>query len=287
MNSIFTILCAVCYLFLSGCANNFDSDQEISNLSSDTASITGFTGDSMKLVKTASIQCKVIDVHQGTKTISALAREMNGMITYSNIESREDQAKKLKVSEDSSLLISIYSANADITARIPSNKLEDFLFRVSGIGYFTSNSKMTIDDKSLDYLASHLKQQNRLQFLKSAGNKNIKGVASFGLLETKDEAIENEIAKRQINADVKYSVVQLKLYQNPVVRKEVIVNDVIEDYKLPFSKNLGNAFYNGWNMFLNFTLALTHLWMFIIAGIVVWVALKHYSKRKGVLIKNQ
>ena len=52
---------------------------------------------------------------------------------------------------------------------------------------------MAIDDKSLDYLASHLKQQNRMQFLKSAGNKNIKGVASYGLLETKDEAIENEI----------------------------------------------------------------------------------------------
>jgi hypothetical protein len=288
MKLILAILSLACYTLLLGCESNFsNNDKEFSGLSSDSVSITGFTGDSVKLVKTASIQCKVKDVHQGTKTISALAKEMNGMITYSNIESREDQARKLKVSEDSSLLISIYSTDADITARIPSNKLEDFLFRVADIGYFTSNSKMAIDDKSLDYLASHLKQQNRIQFLKSAGNKNIKGVASFGLLETKDEAIENEIAKRQIDADVKYSMVQLKLYQNPLVRKEIIVNDVIEDYKLPFSKNLGNAFNNGWNIFLNFILALTHLWMFIIAGIVVWITIKYYSKRKGVIIKNE
>jgi hypothetical protein len=146
---------------------------------------------------------------------------------------------------------------------------------------------MAIDDKSLDYLASHLKQQNRTQFLQNVGNKNVKGAASFGLIQTKDEAIENEIAKRQIDADVNYSVVQLKLYQNPLVRKEVIANDAIEDYDLPFNKSMGNALSAGWEIFLNFILALMHLWVFIVAGIITWIAIKYYyHKRKEVLIKS-
>ena len=144
---------------------------------------------------------------------------------------------------------------------------------------------MTIDDKSLDYLASHLKEQNRMQFLKSVGNKNVKGATSFGLIETKDEAIENEIAKRQIDADVKYSVIQLRLYQNSLVRREVIANDSIEEYKLPFSKSLGNAFYNGWEIFLNLILALAHLWMFIIAGTLAWLAIKYYYGKERKFIK--
>src|SRR5688500_10305708 len=123
MKSSFVILSVVCYTFLLGCENNFNNDKEFLSNSSDSTSITGFTGDSEKLVKTASIQCKVRNVHQGTKTISQLAKEMNGMITYSNIDSREDQTKKLKISEDSLLLISIYNTGADITARIPSNNL--------------------------------------------------------------------------------------------------------------------------------------------------------------------
>lgn len=287
MKPIFAILSVACCPFFFSCENNFKNDNEIASIASDTTSITGFSGDSLKLVKTASIQCKVKDVYRGIKTISSLAKGFGGMVTYSNIESREDQTKKLKISKDSLLLVSIYSTDANITTRIPSKDLEDFLFGVADIGYFTSSSKMEIDDKSLGYLAAHLKQQSRMQFLERVGNKNVKGAASFGLIQTRDEAIENEIEKRQIDADVKYSVVQLKLYQNALVRKEIIANDSIEDYNLPFNKSMGNALYAGWEIFLNFILALTHLWMFVAAGIITWIAIKYYHhKRKHALIKN-
>jgi hypothetical protein len=108
-----------------------------------------------------------------------VAKGLEGMITHVNIESREDRSKKLKVSNDSLLQVSIYTTNADITARTPSKNLEAFLFDASDIGYFTSSSQLDIDDKSLDYLASHLKQENRVQFLQSVGNKNVKGEAVF------------------------------------------------------------------------------------------------------------
>jgi hypothetical protein len=271
---------------LLSCENNF-SNKELSSIAADTVSITAFTGDSVKLVKTADIQFKVSDVHVGSKEISELAKELEGMITHLNIESRQDDSRKLKVSNDSLLQVSIYNTSADITARIPSKNLEDFLFQVSDIGYFTFSQTMDIDDKSLEYLSSHLKQENRMHFLKSVGNKNIKGATSYGLIDTKDEAIENEMAKRQIDANVKYSVVKLQLYQNPIVRKELITNDSLEDYGLPFSRNLSNALNAGWEMFQNFILALAHLWMFILGGMLIWFSLKHYRQsRSAAVVKN-
>jgi hypothetical protein len=286
MKSILVLLSALYCTFLLSCENNF-SNKELSSIATDTVSITGFTGDSVKLVKTADIQFKVSDVHVGSKEISELAKELEGMITHLNIESRQDDSRKLKVSNDSLLQVSIYNTSADITARIPSKNLEDFLFQVSDIGYFTFSQTMDIDDKSLEYLSSHLKQENRMHFLKSVGNKNIKGATSYGLIDTKDEAIENEMAKRQIDANVKYSVVKLQLYQNPIIRKELITNDSIEDYGLPFSRNLRNALNAGWEMFQNFILALAHLWMFILGGMLIWFPLKHYRQsRSAAIVKN-
>ena len=286
MKSIFVLLSALCCFFLLSCDASFEN-RDLSSIASDSVSITGFTGDSVKLVKTAGIQFKVKDVHEGSKAISELAKELEGMITHLNIESREEQTKKLKVSNDTLMQVSIYSTNANITARIPSKSLEAFLFYVSDIGYFTSSTKMDIDDKSLHYLATHLKEENRMQFLNSVGNKNVKGKASFGLIETKDEAIDGEIAKRQIDADVRYSVVHLNLYQNPLVRKEMIANDSIDDYTLSFSKNLGNAFVAGWEIFLNLLLAIVHLWMFIVVGLLTWFLIKFYRySRRGTLIKS-
>ena len=126
-----------------------------------------------------------------------------------------------------------------------------------------------------------------MQFLESVGTKNVKGEASFGLVGTKDEAIENEIAKRQIDADVNYSVVHLNLCQNPLVRKEMMANDAIEDYGLPFKKNLGNAFEAGWEAFLNVLLALAHLWMFILVAAFIWMLVKYYKhNRKNALIRS-
>ena len=66
-------------LFLFSCHNNSDQKHTEASLS-DTASITGVTGDSVKLVKTAGVHFKVMDVEMGAKAVSALATQMGGMV---------------------------------------------------------------------------------------------------------------------------------------------------------------------------------------------------------------
>jgi hypothetical protein len=72
-----------------------------------------------------------------------------------------------------------------------------------------------------------------------------------------------------------------------LVRKEVIANDAIEDYGLPFSKNISNAFDAGWQMFLNLLLAFAHLWMFILTGLLICLLIKYYKyNRSGIPVKS-
>lgn len=269
------IYVSICISLLSCQSNESKFENNASSETADITSTTGLTGDSVKLVKTASINCKVKDAHQGARAISQLAQKLGGMISHQNIESIQNQSKELPISTDSIMVITAYNTQADITARVPAQNLEAFIYEMTSIGYFTFNSRMDIDDKSLDYLAAALKQQNRNEVVNRTGNRNAKGLTDTQLIQTKDDAIDQQIANQRIDADVQYSTVQLNLYQNPIVRKEVIANYSTSKYEFPFNTRLHNAFSTGWNIFLNFLLVLVHLWPFIFLTIAVWMGYKY------------
>jgi hypothetical protein len=67
-----------CIFLLSCNANN----KETSSALSDTTSVSGLTGDSVKFVKTAAINFKVKDVEQSIREISNLSRKYGGMLIH-------------------------------------------------------------------------------------------------------------------------------------------------------------------------------------------------------------
>jgi hypothetical protein len=274
------IFCFIIFLF--SCQNNADENKSITALT-DSTSITGLTGDSVKLVKTAAIHFKVKDVEQGTRAVSALARRWGGMIYHQNMEAVEGERKELKISTDSLMVITAYTPQAEITARIPSEHLEEFLYGITDLGYYTGSRKMDIEDKSLAYLENSLKQKNRVEELSRPVPPKRKASTTLQTIALKDEAIEQGIANRTIDADVNYSTVNLSLFQNPLVRKEVIANYYISDYNLPFSKRWSDAIHDGWEYFLNFLLALTHLWAFILTVILFWISYRYIQHKRKLI----
>lgn len=235
---------------LCSCRNNSAETKDHAALS-DSASVTGLTGDSVKLVKTAGLAFKVKDAEQSTRAVSSLAQKLGGMLTFQNLEAVEQGRKELKVSNDSLLVVSTTAPHAEITARIPSQNLEAFMYAVADLGYYTGSSRLQVDDRSLLYLENALKQKARNEVLsRSPVTAKSKPVAVEQTIARKDEAIAQEIANRSIDADVAYSTVSLNLLQNPVVRKEVMADTNMEVYQLPFGKRLGNALADGWEYFL-------------------------------------
>lgn len=273
---------AIAMLALFCRCNNASENSDYAAIS-DSASITGLTGDSVKLVKTAGIHFKVKNVEQGTRAVSALSRTFSGMLTYQSMEATEQGRKELKLSADSSLVITTVLTQAEITARIPAQHLEAFLYGVADLGYFTGSTRLQVDDRSLQYLENALKQKSRAAVLLQPTVKNrTKSVAVQQTVALKDEAIEQEISNRAIDADVAYSAVNLTLFQNPVVRKEVVVNTDIESYQLPFGKRITNAVAAGWEFFLNVLIALAHLWAFGLSALVMYIVYRYWRRRRAV-----
>lgn len=274
---------AICLLaVLFSCQNNGEN-KDISDFSrsiNDSVSVTGLTADSVKLVKTAATDIKVRDVEQSVRAVSALAQKSGGMLTLQHLEAVEQGRKELKLSADSLLVITAIAPRANLTARVPSANLEAFFFGVADLGYFTGSSHLQVDDKSLLYLENALKQKNRANVLMQPAGNRKSTATTLQAIAVKDEAIEQNMANRNIDAEVNYSTVNLTLFQNPVVRKETIANTNIGEYQPAFTQRLGNALADGWQYFQLFVIAFAHLWMFILSGFIVYAGYKYRMQKR-------
>lgn len=267
--------------FLYSCQNQTrQNNKDYAPSLNDSTSASGLTGDSVKLVKTAGIRFKVKDVEQSLKTLSALAQSKGGRIDEQAFQSVEADKKELKVSDDSLLVITTLSPQADVTVRVPPQVLEAFLFDVASLGYYTAASHLKIDDRSLLYLQNALKQKARENVLSRPSTAKPTVAGRQQAIEVKDQSVDQFIANKTIDADAEYSTVSLNLFQNTVVRKETIANYVLSNYDLSFGERMKDALSKGWQAFLNLLVALSYLWVFFLLGLFGFALYKYRSLKK-------
>ena len=276
-------------LFIFSCNSSAIKQQEEVVALSDTTSVNGFSGDEVKLVKTAGLHCKVHDVEKSTRAVSAIAQQFGGMVFNLSMEYEETGRNELPLSADSLMIVTVATPQANMTIRMPSQNLEAFMYGVADIGYFTRSSTLNIDNRSLQYLENNLKQQSRTAVITGSSLRRDKSFTHTRAIQVKDDVIDKQLANKSIDAQVNYSTVSLTLYQNQVIRKEVVANYAVADYQLPFSQRLGNDISNGWQMFQSFLLVLAHLWMFVFitaGGYFYYRFLQHKRKLAGFALKH-
>jgi len=262
-------------------ASSADTTRSTRSADSDTSKIE------TKLVKTADMRFKVKDVQQTSEKITTLTTGYRGMVMHHQVESSGMRSVDIRKSEDSIIRVTSFSTTADITVKIPSEKLDEFMTEVAHMGVILNVRRMDISDKSLEYMAARLKLKNRNDLIsqQKAGKVIIKNPTN--VLALKDDMVDQQIGNKQIDDEVKNSVVSLSFYQSNTIYKETIANDDPSAYNLPFFKRLGGSIGNGWAIFEEALLGLSNLWVFIIAGAGVWMVIRYYrNKRPIVVIKS-
>jgi hypothetical protein len=276
-------------VLLGACKGRNGKEEIINNSSSmDTvAKADSVPLSTPKLVKTADMRFKVKNVQQTSEHITALTNNYHGMVIHHQVGSSEQRSMDVRKSDDSVMRVTSYNTVADITVKIPSDKLEDFMNEVAHMSIYLNNRRMDISDKSLDYLAARLKLHSRKELVsqQKRGKIIIKNPANVLLL--KDDMVDQQIGNQQIDDQVKNSIVTLSFYQSNTIYKETVVNDDPAAYNLPFFKRLAGSFENGWLIFEELLLGLANLWVLVIAGLSVWILIRYYkSKRPAVLAKS-
>jgi hypothetical protein len=283
---------AVGVLLLGACKGSSSKYEAINNSSSaDSASVDSKAADTStavqaKLVKTADMRFKVKNVQQTGEKIAALTLQNNGMVMHHQMESSIQSSHDFRLSDDSVRRVSAFTTNADMTIKIPSEKLLGFMTEVAHMGMYVTYSKMDIEDKSLDFLSSKLKFNSRKELVEQQKKGKVTIKNPLNVLLLKDDMVDGQIDNLKIDAAVKYSVITLNFYQNNNIVKEVIANDDPGAYELPFANRLAASLANGWYLFTTLFLGVANLWAFILAAIGLWILVKYYKRKNPALFRT-
>jgi hypothetical protein len=255
---------------------------EVANTSSsaDSASITqADTGAAPKLVKTAEIKFKVKNVVKTAEDISVLITKYNGMVTHHQMLSTVERTNDVRLNGDSVKRIASLSTSADMSVKVPAEKLEEFMNQVSHMGLYVSIRKMDIEDHTLDYLSNKMKLNSRQEIISAQKKGKVVIKHAADVLYLKDDMIDQQIGNKRINDAVKFSVVNLEFYQSNAISMETIANDDPSAYGLPFGTRMVLAINNGWVICKEIVIACTNLWALVLIGVLFWLTIRKYRQK--------
>jgi hypothetical protein len=253
--------------------------KSISSLA-DSAEIAGLELHKSKLVKTIDINFKVKNVRQAGEAIALLVDKYEGMVMHHDMQSTTKQSERVHLNNDSLMLVSAFNTTANMTVKIPSEKLEDFVNQVNHMGVYINSSKMDIDDRTFDYLSTELKKNNREEFVDQQQKApKVTPKRAEELLKVKDDIVDKQISNLKTDYDVKFSTVTLSFYQSDTILKEVVANDDPSAYNIPLGKRITLAFATGWAAFMDVLVVLINLWVFVPIGLCAWLAYRYYKKK--------
>ncbi|WP_316822281.1 DUF4349 domain-containing protein [Pedobacter gandavensis] len=274
----YIIYCAVAIVF-TACSQN----KQANEAAVDASAISILSADSSlteKIIKTADMRFRVKDVQQTKVKLAELIKEEGGRLWEFSIQSEVYQSEKVRYSTDSLLELTSYRTEGLVVAKIPADKLDVFTNKVAGIAVFVDQQSMKLDDQSLNYLSNQMKTQNREEAVAQLKSSHKKSTQIGKTVDLKDDEIDQKIQNKMINDRVKYSDIRLSFYQDNTVKKLVVGNDNLSDYKPTFFRRLGLNVQNGWLIFKEFLLMLANLWMLILLAIAGFVAYRQYRKSR-------
>ncbi len=171
-NSILiTLLCGA--VMAVSCKNKGDY-KALNASSSDSALVAAdsVSPQQPKLVKTADMRFKVKNVEQTSENITSLTTKYNGMVMHHDMIASNEQTSDMRLNNDSVMRVSRFNTNANMTVKIPSEKIEEFLDAVSHMSIYVNVRRMDIEDKSLDYLSSQMKLNSRKRISEPAKSRS-------------------------------------------------------------------------------------------------------------------
>lgn len=279
------VCCAAIMVIMFGCSREQKADYADTTISEKVMedAIAADTSSSLtpKIIKTADMRFRVKDVQDTKEKLSLVIKSQGGTVAEFSISSYIHETTKVRFSIDSLKEITSYQKEGLLVAKIPSEKLDGFTNSIAKMAVFVDNQAMKMDDQSIAYLSNKLKAQNRSEALNTINQTaKRKGNNVETSLFIKDDYVDKKIENMNIDERVKYSTITLNFYQDRTVKTLIVGNDNLSDYKPSFFRRLGLNMMDGWKYFKELILALSHLWMFFVMGLVVFFGIRYYLRIK-------
>lgn len=286
-------------LFLWSCGPSAEEKRQLAKttttnnadaLISSSAAVETGKDSTRKFIRTADLKFKVKSVIESTYDIEDITQRQGGFVTYTNLVSDVHDVLNTPVSGDSTLVTTSYAVRNTIVVRVPNTRLDSTLKEISRNIDFLDYRVIKAEDVALQILSNNLTQKRSAkneERLTSAidhrGKKlNETTLAEEILLSKQEQADKAKIANMSLSDQVKFSTINIEIYQRISIKRELISNDKnIDAYEPGFGSKLWEATQSGWNILEAFLVFLVRLWglfLFIIVCYVLYRKFKHKLK---------
>ena len=276
-----------CILLMAGlfsCAQNpehsKDEKSAVADIQLDPGAETALKQEEQKprLVQRASIMLDVTEVKNSTQKIIQLTRSVGGTVMNHRYTVNTSESVRLRQSTDSVKIVTSCKPAVDLSVRVPSDSLENFLLTLQNDNSGVAEMTYSVTDETLNYKENNLRNDLRQRYLsRRAGPKTL---SDSQAVETADQAVAQIIANDRINTDVAYSSVDLKLNQSSILKKEVVANTDLTSFQLPFSVRFSEALSTGFDSLMSLLIGIVQFWWVAIVGLLCWIAFRQYRGQK-------
>ncbi|MDR3339276.1 MAG: DUF4349 domain-containing protein [Candidatus Symbiothrix sp.] len=257
-----------------------------SNYISSSVAVENTQDTTRKFIRTADLKFKVKDVIHSTYDIEEIANRQGGFVTFTQLTGNIDYVTTTAISLDSSLISTYYTTVNSLVLRVPNVNLDTTLREIARNIDFLDYRTIKAEDVALDILANTLTQKRNakneerlINAIDSRGKKLKETTSAEELLLNKQEQADNaKIANLSLADQINFSTVNVSIYQQQTIRREIISNDKnITAYKPNFGSKLFESIQYGWDILANTFLFIIKLWGFILFGILVYIVYKKYG----------
>lgn len=269
---IISLLCLIA--ILSGCEERpklrygYSLDKEDYKVAADAApagssfsfasnkqSTTPITTD-RKLIKTGSIEFEVDDVDKTKTSVASLVKEANG---YISSDDQNNYAGSPRFSQ---------------VARIPSDKLDDFIVKIEALAKNVDAKNISTQDVTEEFIdvETRLTTKKELEARYREILKQAKTVKDILEVETQLNNVRGEI--ESMEGRLKYLTNQTAFSTLTITYYQTVSGNYGFGYRF-FS-----SFGNGWDNLLDFIIGLLNAWPFVIMiGALIWFLLRWRKRR--------
>ncbi|MBR9844725.1 MAG: DUF4349 domain-containing protein [Algicola sp.] len=242
--------------------NSADITEEykaVSNKNQETfSSIDASTNEipqNLKIIKSANVRYKVLDVNKSTRDIKQMASHYNAYISDLRFEN------------------DLHHKENRFTIKIPNQYFDSLMDSINKDAEFIEFENITTKDVTEEYVDIETRLKTKLEVksrYESILRKNAKTVEDILATEDKLRIIQEEIESAQgrlkyLTNKVSFSTIQIDLYEMVVFKEEPRAYN-----KTLWSKSKEGLVF-GWNFLENIFVAVLHVWpLLILSGILAF-----------------
>jgi hypothetical protein len=245
------------------------------------------TPSDKKFIKTVEIKFRTNNVLYTTEKIEDLASAYGGYIIYSNLQNRDENYKRTKISRDSILISRQITVLNNIQLKIPNEILDSLLRKLNPLVSFFDYRIIKLDDVTLQYISTENKtarfrnyEKRQTQHIDS-GKAKLRDIsnAEDNLLDRQNEADNLFLNKMGLDNDVNYCTVSIEIYQKSIIATEVIPNfEYVSGQKPNIIKRIGDSVIQGWWILEELIVFLVKIWGIVLLIIGFIIGLKYFSR---------